>query len=247
MVGCNWQCSDERDLSGESWLFHFATGKIPTVSTHWLAGHGAKRRCVVIRVCYCNMTITKTCHHNSQRIVRKIDCHISLWAFVMFFALDLDRSNLSSANSDNFLDDLNMNTDAFQAYPIPYHLLSPTRGYTPSHTGHFPPHWNHRLGRPCEPSLRPIYPSNSRSGGPCFQVQYALSPLRYSAMHSHAFSPAWRETWMVESFKQRTVYFLQCWIDVVVLLMSSFFYIFHLLQELHKSFLHNCHLLCKML
>ena len=48
-----------------------------------------------------------------QRIVRKIDWLIMLWAFIMFFSLDLDRSNISQANTDNFLNDLNLTTDDF--------------------------------------------------------------------------------------------------------------------------------------
>ena len=36
-----------------------------------------------------------------------------LWAFIMFFSLDLDRSNLSQANTDNFLEDLGLNTNDF--------------------------------------------------------------------------------------------------------------------------------------
>jgi hypothetical protein len=36
-----------------------------------------------------------------------------LWAFVMFFALDLDRSNISQANTDNFLEDLHITTNDF--------------------------------------------------------------------------------------------------------------------------------------
>ena len=35
------------------------------------------------------------------------------WAFIMFFSLDLDRSNLSQANTDNFLDDLGLTTNDF--------------------------------------------------------------------------------------------------------------------------------------
>ncbi|PSS29652.1 hypothetical protein PHLCEN_2v2800 [Hermanssonia centrifuga] len=47
------------------------------------------------------------------RIVRKVDLRVALWAFIMFFSLDLDRSNISQANTDNFLQDLGMNTDDF--------------------------------------------------------------------------------------------------------------------------------------
>ena len=48
-----------------------------------------------------------------QKIIRKIDYRIMIWAWLMFFSLDLDRTNISQANTDNFLGDLNMNTDDF--------------------------------------------------------------------------------------------------------------------------------------
>ncbi|KAL0575233.1 hypothetical protein V5O48_006724, partial [Marasmius crinis-equi] len=48
-----------------------------------------------------------------KRVVRKIDRWIMIWAMVMFFSLDIDRSNILQANTDNFLDDLNMNTNDF--------------------------------------------------------------------------------------------------------------------------------------
>ncbi|KAJ7110332.1 major facilitator superfamily domain-containing protein [Mycena crocata] len=48
-----------------------------------------------------------------KRVVRKIDLRIMIWAGLMFFALDLDRSNISQANTDNFLGDLKMTTNDF--------------------------------------------------------------------------------------------------------------------------------------
>ncbi|ETN39112.1 uncharacterized protein HMPREF1541_05334 [Cyphellophora europaea CBS 101466] len=44
-------------------------------------------------------------------LINKIDWKITLWACIAFFALDLDRGNLSQANTDNFLEDLNLTTN----------------------------------------------------------------------------------------------------------------------------------------
>jgi hypothetical protein len=44
-------------------------------------------------------------------LICKIDWRIMLWACIMFIGLELDRSNISQALTDNFLPDLNMTTD----------------------------------------------------------------------------------------------------------------------------------------
>lgn len=45
-----------------------------------------------------------------RALVRKLDWRILAMAFVMFFALDLDRENIAQANSDGLLDDLGIST-----------------------------------------------------------------------------------------------------------------------------------------
>ena len=44
-------------------------------------------------------------------LINKIDWKITTWACIAFFALDLDRGNLSQANTDNFLQDLGLSTN----------------------------------------------------------------------------------------------------------------------------------------
>jgi hypothetical protein len=62
-----------------------------------------------------SLTRVPSCHADMlpQKIIRKIDYRIMIWAWVMFFSLDLDRINISQANTDNFLGNLKMNTDDF--------------------------------------------------------------------------------------------------------------------------------------
>ena len=46
-------------------------------------------------------------------LIRRIDWKVTAWSCLAFFALDLDRSNISQANTDNFLDDLGLDTNDY--------------------------------------------------------------------------------------------------------------------------------------
>ncbi|CAE6435676.1 unnamed protein product [Rhizoctonia solani] len=48
-----------------------------------------------------------------RSLVRKVDKRIMVWVCIMFFALQLDRGNISAALSDNLLKDLGMNTNDY--------------------------------------------------------------------------------------------------------------------------------------
>ncbi|KAI8934985.1 hypothetical protein NX059_008651 [Plenodomus lindquistii] len=74
-----------------------------------------------------------------KRVVRKIDKRICTWVCLMFFALQLDRGNISQALSDNMLGDLGMNTNdyntgqtifyaCFLAAELPSQLISKKLG-----------------------------------------------------------------------------------------------------------------------
>lgn len=46
-------------------------------------------------------------------LIARIDWKVTAWACTAFFALDLDRSNINQANTDNFLEDLGLTTDDY--------------------------------------------------------------------------------------------------------------------------------------
>ncbi|OJD32214.1 major facilitator superfamily transporter [Diplodia corticola] len=52
-------------------------------------------------------------YREEQAVRRKTDVRIFLWILVMFFALNIDRGNLSNAVADNLLDDISITTNDY--------------------------------------------------------------------------------------------------------------------------------------
>lgn len=57
-----------------------------------------------------------------KRVVRRIDWRICSWVCLMFFALQLDRGNISQALSDNMLDDLGLSTNEYNTGQTIFYL-----------------------------------------------------------------------------------------------------------------------------
>ncbi|KAK4634420.1 hypothetical protein CLAFUW4_01239 [Fulvia fulva] len=57
-----------------------------------------------------------------KRVVRRIDYRICSWVCLMFFALQLDRGNISQALSDNMLEDLGISTNAYNTGQTIFYL-----------------------------------------------------------------------------------------------------------------------------
>ncbi|EME49742.1 hypothetical protein DOTSEDRAFT_164388 [Dothistroma septosporum NZE10] len=57
-----------------------------------------------------------------RRVVRRIDYRICSWVCFMFFALQLDRGNISQALSDNMLDDLGVSTNDYNTGQTIFYL-----------------------------------------------------------------------------------------------------------------------------
>lgn len=57
-----------------------------------------------------------------KRLVRRLDWRICSWCYLMFFALQLDRGNITQALSDNMLGDLKLDTNGYNTGQTIFYL-----------------------------------------------------------------------------------------------------------------------------
>lgn len=78
-------------------------------TAEWTA---AEEKKLVRKVCLSNLIDQKFYHHVAN-LVSQLDYRICSWVCLMFFALQLDRGNISQALSDNMLSDLGLSTNQY--------------------------------------------------------------------------------------------------------------------------------------
>ncbi|KAI9795833.1 MAG: hypothetical protein M1833_006782 [Piccolia ochrophora] len=96
-LGCLFQRSDKRNRRSST------IPRKPTTHQHHARYENLHRF---------NLSFTWT-WAEEMSLVREMDLRVVAWAWIAFLSLNLDQSSLIQANSDNFLDDLNMDTNDY--------------------------------------------------------------------------------------------------------------------------------------
>ncbi|KAL8320581.1 hypothetical protein RB597_007038 [Gaeumannomyces tritici] len=126
-----------------------------------------------------------------DKVVRKIDGYIMVWACVMFMALELDRANISQALADNMLTDLHLTRDGnhkLAAMMLTHSILR--GGFIPDVILYLSYFYKHH-----ELSIRLGWFWTAMSGADILSALLAYGLLRMRGIEGHA---GWRWLFLVE-------------------------------------------------